>query len=1007
MKKKSFFLVIGIVLFFFIVFVYSLPVPLLLSPENNSNFTTSNINFSANVSDSESVGIQSVDFILNENINQTNTSGIWDLDYGSNDGVTKNVSTQDDLPLAIFFNSSGTAMYMVSGAGETDVYQYSLSDPWNVSSASYSKTKVLVQNDCPEGLYINPDGNKMYIVGTCNSPVVAEYSLSTPWDISTASYVSNYSRSGRTVTFKPDGTVMYVAIGTYIWYYPLVTPWDLTSISPPGSNGYGPGVCGVTSIYGIFFKPNGKNIYALCDDIGMHTVTKSSLGTAWSISTISSSYEQSYFTGLTGVSEIYIKPDGSKFYISDSSYGLIRQYSLGDNVQGIFNFSQTLSDGVYNWSMNATQSNGTTYSATNGTLYFTIDTTYPSISISKPQPQYYATNESLPLNFTATDTHLSSCWYKVVNSTSDIIINNQSLSSCSNTTFDVPRDDTYTLTLYVNDTFGLESSDNVNFGVTSTAPAISLDAPSDGSYLNNETNYFNFTATSSSLDTCSLYSNFTGSWGINQSISTVYVSSICYQESANTTNQSGIDGNCSLSYDGTYSGTIDSWSQVIDGNYSTSGGSPSNKQGYINYTKPTYSTNTSLWQVKDADGITNLTILSSCWDYDSSVLMFEVTTSIADTVSWKCYNSTGWQTLRTSYTSPTPYEESVWWNMSTPTVLVSGSQSALSKTLSDNYYLWGVECNDSASNVGTSLNNFTTTIDTVKPSLSVNVPTPSEGSQTFSFNATVSDTNLDSCFYSIYNTGGSIDGLNSNVTFTCNSNPQPATVTGYGTYYLIVYADDLATNLDSVNVSFTTSPTAPQGGTGTTIINLGNASWDMTTDVGLKEYDLTGIGGSSRVKTLLFSNNGTVNTTIKLSCENLNGTLCQYVSFSSSQITLKPIQVFATPVEFNILLPSEISAGIYSFNIVGTDENGGEDYITVRYTVGGLTSYLYAKIFTSGTLLGLKLPYLVWGTIFTGLFWFLSFLIVSGLNISKKHPGTTSFVIGIILGVLSILLPLF
>lgn len=63
---------------------YSLPTELevtLLSPENNSNFTTNSVNFSANVSDEGSLGIKNVSLIINGTINSTNTSTLEGL-YG-------------------------------------------------------------------------------------------------------------------------------------------------------------------------------------------------------------------------------------------------------------------------------------------------------------------------------------------------------------------------------------------------------------------------------------------------------------------------------------------------------------------------------------------------------------------------------------------------------------------------------------------------------------------------------------------------------------------------------------------------------------------------------------------------------------------------------------------------------------------------------------------------------------------------------------------------------------
>jgi sugar lactone lactonase YvrE len=57
----------------------------------------------------------------------------------------------------------------------------------------------------------------MYIIGISNDRV-HEYALSTAWNISTATFVQNFSVAGQELTpnavfFKPDGTAMYI-VGT-------------------------------------------------------------------------------------------------------------------------------------------------------------------------------------------------------------------------------------------------------------------------------------------------------------------------------------------------------------------------------------------------------------------------------------------------------------------------------------------------------------------------------------------------------------------------------------------------------------------------------------------------------------------------------------------------------------------------------------------------------------------------------------------------------------------------
>ncbi|VVB78120.1 Right handed beta helix region [uncultured archaeon] len=141
--------------------------------------------------------------------------------------------------------------------------------------------------------------------------------------------------------------------------------------------------------------------------------------------------------------------------------------------------------------------------------------------------------------------------------------------------------------------------------------------------------------------------------------STTY--SLCYQETANAS--SARDGSCGLDYSGRYE-LIGFWNNpnnTYDGNWSTMGLSAGGFI-YINYTKPFGAQQNSLWQIKDL-GISNLTILQSCWDYDSLILQLRV--SATDTGGeWDCNNGT-WASLRTVGIGTAIYEEAMIWNIST------------------------------------------------------------------------------------------------------------------------------------------------------------------------------------------------------------------------------------------------------------------------------------------------------------------------------------------------------
>ena len=151
--------------------------------------------------------------------------------------------------------------------------------------------------------------------------------------------------------------------------------------------------------------------------------------------------------------------------------------------------------------------------------------------------------------------------------------------------------------------------------------------------------------------------------------------------------------------------------------------------------------------------------------------------------------------------------------------ITSGNINNFKLNLTDNAYLWscGVNRTDDNNVIMSQYGNYTFTVDTVYPSININSISGSAGSQTIAVNTTSSDVNPNTCKYTIYDSLGSIDGLNNNISYTCNSDFS-ATVTAYGTYNLTVSATDKASNSNYSSLKFTVSALSPViigGGGGT------------------------------------------------------------------------------------------------------------------------------------------------------------------------------------------------
>jgi hypothetical protein len=171
-----------------------------------------------------------------DDVNEYTLGTAWDVSTATFTAVSTGV-TQDTAPVDIFFKDDGLTMFVLGGTNDT-VYQYTLSVAWNITTATYASKSfsVTTQETAPNGMWFKSDGTTMYIVGTTNDTVY-QYTLSTPWDISTASYasisfsVASQETSPLQVNLSADGTKMWVTgpVGDDINEYTLGTAWNVST----------------------------------------------------------------------------------------------------------------------------------------------------------------------------------------------------------------------------------------------------------------------------------------------------------------------------------------------------------------------------------------------------------------------------------------------------------------------------------------------------------------------------------------------------------------------------------------------------------------------------------------------------------------------------------------------------------------------------------------------------------------------------------------------------------
>lgn len=253
-----------------------------------------------------------------------------DLTTATYDSVSVSLNPQDGVPYGLCFSADGTSMYVTGHANER-VYQYTLSAAWDLSTASYTRQlSTSSKEDEPSDIRFSPDGLKMFIVGS-QSDSVHQYALSTAWNIGSASFTASFDVSSEelfpyALHFSADGLIMYVAGNSQdkVFQYTLSSPWTISGATYSGKS-YAPG--GTVALSAIFFSPDGKKLFTTGQQ---GPVRQHSLSTAWDVST--ASYDSISFDATS--QELYprglfFKSDGSKMYvaghISDKAY----QYTTG------------------------------------------------------------------------------------------------------------------------------------------------------------------------------------------------------------------------------------------------------------------------------------------------------------------------------------------------------------------------------------------------------------------------------------------------------------------------------------------------------------------------------------------------------------------------------------------------------------------------------------------------------------------------------------------------------
>ena len=120
----------------------------------------------------------------------------------------------------------------ITGTQGSNVTQYSLTTPFDVSTIAF-EGETDNAGYFVSDVAFNSDGTKMFLVGYRDS--IAEYNLGTPFDVRTASLVNDgHTIAGlgtqpKSFAFNDDGMRMFIAESATIRAYDLSISYDVSS----------------------------------------------------------------------------------------------------------------------------------------------------------------------------------------------------------------------------------------------------------------------------------------------------------------------------------------------------------------------------------------------------------------------------------------------------------------------------------------------------------------------------------------------------------------------------------------------------------------------------------------------------------------------------------------------------------------------------------------------------------------------------------------------------------
>ena len=213
----------------------------------------------------------------------------------------------------------------------------------------FKQSKVISTGYSPNikavrGINFKPDGTRMYITNrisdTNEDARVTQYTLTTPFDISTATDPVSTNLVGdggsipqmklpHAIEFKPDGTRIFVTTNkdpTSVYQFKLTTPWDTTTLE--FELRFTVDITGEDQVRALAFKPDGTRMFI--GGMKIDVIREYILTTPFDLSDVSvgATSTVDLEDADDSMRNIQFNSDGTQLYIAGDENNDMRMYSL-------------------------------------------------------------------------------------------------------------------------------------------------------------------------------------------------------------------------------------------------------------------------------------------------------------------------------------------------------------------------------------------------------------------------------------------------------------------------------------------------------------------------------------------------------------------------------------------------------------------------------------------------------------------------------------------------------